>query len=126
MKATKADFKLFKDTACLWQKKLGLTQYMLHFDESNDLGKNDDGYPIFAIVSVSEMDKSATLVMLNKFDKQYKCCFDPEVLARHEILHLLTQRLYWLGIQRYLNPTDLKEEWEAVTVRLENLTHGKG
>ena len=122
MRATKADFKLFKETALLWQKKLGLTQYGLHFDTSEDLGKNDDGYPIFAIVDVSEMGKSATLIMLSKFDKQYKCCFDPEILARHEMLHLLTQRLYWLGIQRCLNSTDLREEWEAVTVRLENLT----
>ena len=122
MKATKADFKLFKDTARLWQEKLGLKQYLIHFNLVNDLGKNDDGYPIFAIVDVSEMGKSATLTMLSEFDKQYKSGFDPEEFARHEILHLLTQRLYWLGIQRYLNPTDLKEEWEAVTVRLENLT----
>lgn len=125
MKATKADFKLFKDTARLWQKKLGLMQYGLHFNETDDLGKNDDGYPIFATVDVSEMGKSATLIMLNKFDKQYKSSFDPEILARHEILHLLTQRLYWLGIQRYLNPTDLMEEWESCTTRLENLTNGK-
>ena len=109
-KATKKDLKLFKDTAYHWQMKLGLTQYYLEFNFSDDLGSNNDGFPIFANLEVSEMGKTATLTLLIEFDKGYKDAFNTEQFARHEMLHLLSQRLYWLGIQRYLNPSDLLEE----------------
>ena len=46
---------------------------------------------------------------------------DVKSIARHEIFHLLTSRMKWLGESRCLENLDLQEEWEAVTIRLENL-----
>lgn len=119
MITTKKQIKLFEATCKLWQSRLGLTQYFISF-EYKDLGNDNSGDIIFGNLNVNEMGKIVTISLLNDYPKNFKEDFDVEQIARHEMLHLLTQRLYWLGINRYLNPSDLIEEWEAVTVRLEN------
>jgi hypothetical protein len=45
----------------------------------------------------------------------------PESHARHEVLHLLLNRIKWLGSCRYIGQTDLDEEEEAIIVRLEKV-----
>ena len=124
MKITQREKKLFEKTCGFWQRELGLMQYNLSFSYT-DLGNDSCGDVLFGRLSVNEMGKIATIELLDDYPKSYKEDFDVEEIARHEMLHLLTQRLYWLGIQRYLNPSDLIEEWEAVTVRLENYTRSK-
>lgn len=121
IRMTNRKYEEFKDACREWQQTLGLLQYTLGFDRC-DLGSNEKGSIIFAQLDADEMGKFATLSLIDKYDPRHKSDLNIRDLARHEMLHLLSNRFYWLAIQRCLNPSDLMEEWEALTTRLENLT----
>ncbi|HUS74301.1 MAG TPA: hypothetical protein VMY06_14670 [Sedimentisphaerales bacterium] len=115
MKTSKAYFEKFKAEFLKWQKELGLTQYRIDFFHEN----LEDS---FAQVTVNELGKVACVKLCTKLSKDdVKCDRGPESNARHEVLHLLTNRLRWLGSCRYIETADLDEEWEAVVVRLEKV-----
>lgn len=111
MKTSKADFERFKKEFMRWVYRLGLTQYEIRFEHC----KLEDAY---AQIAPQEMDKIAVV----RFAKEINCHSKKYVerLAKHEVLHLVVYRLRWLGGARYIEEHDLQEEWEAVTVRLEN------
>ena len=115
MKTSKAYFERFKAEFLKWQKELGLMQYRIDFFHE----KLKDSY---AQIIVHELDKTARVSLTTDFGK-FDATKDtgPESHARHEVLHLLTNRLRWLGCCRYIGDDDLAEEWEAVVVRLDKV-----
>jgi len=112
-KTPKAYFDSFKAEFLKWQKELGLMQYRIDFFHE----PVKDGY---AQIIVYELSKTAR-VSLSKDLGKNEVDAGPESHARHEVLHLLTNRLRWLGCCRYIGDDDLSEEWEAVVVRLDKV-----
>ena len=115
MKTSKAYFNRFKKAFLYWQKEFGLTQYSVSFFHE----KLDDEY---AKIVIREMGKVADVYLGTELTgNSLKADDGPEEHAKHEAIHLLTHRLHWLGAARYIETTDLDEEWEAVVVRLEKV-----
>ena len=115
MRTSKAYYEKFKAEFLRWQKELGLTQYRIDFFHE----KTDS---CFASIVVGEQEKIARVslgIELNKDAVQADP--GPEAHAKHEVLHLLTNRLRWLGSSRFIETTDLEEEWEAIVVRLDKV-----
>lgn len=112
-KTTKTQFKVFKKAFLEWQKRLGLTQYAVNF-----FHEKLDG---FAQINIDEMNKAAGVIMTSEIeDNELYELFDPYESAKHEAIHLATHRLYWLGRQRCIGQSDLLDEWEGLTRRLQN------
>lgn len=92
-----------------------MTQYRIDF--FHEELKNS-----FAQIAVFEKDKTARVSLCTELGKDdFKADMGPESHARHEALHLLTNRLRWLGNSRFIAEGDLEEEWEAVVVRLDKV-----
>jgi len=115
MKTSKEYFERFKKEFLYWQTELGLMQYRIVFFHI-PLKEN------YAEIIVEEIDKIAKVSLstdLDKIDLQNDP--GPEAHGKHEAIHLLTNRLFWLGDCRYIATTDLNEEWEAIVRRLEKV-----
>lgn len=108
MKTTKKQFKQFVNHCKYWAKKLGLTQYRIDYYHCRLKGS-------YAEIEVNERDKVVSI----SFNNNPKSPVDIPGTALHEILHLATHRLRWLGEARYIENCDLDEEWEALVRRLE-------
>ncbi len=113
MKVSKAYFEEFKKEFVDWQERLGLTQYEIEFKHEVMLNK-------VATLQVNEMGKLVTVKLAKNLNK-YRLEEGAEKHARHEILHLLLNRMRWLGEARYIENDDLQEEWEALVRRLEKV-----
>jgi len=118
-KTTGAQFRLFKKACLLWQKRLGLSQYRLYFERGISEDSND--YYVYANIDVNEMGKVATVRLCSAYPKDDD--FDVERTAKHEMCHLMTSRLRWLGNNRYICSSDLIEEDESIVRRLEGLLY---
>lgn len=115
MKTSKAYYERFKKEFLLWRDALGLTQYSIAFFHE----KLDNEY---AKISINESYKCADVYLNNELKgRALKVDEGPESHAKHEAIHLLLHRLIWLGKSRYIEISDLDEEWEAVVVRLEKV-----
>ena len=115
MTTTKKEFETFKQEFIRWQNTFGLTQYRVCFEHRF----LSDAY---AIIDINEPGKLATVVMCNKVTLDDKAGWKgPEIHAKHEAIHLLLHRLYWLGTTRCINCGDLEEEWESLVRRLEKV-----
>ena len=115
MKTSKSYFNRFKKEFLRWQQLLGLTQYSVKFFHE----KLDGAY---AQVEVREKGKVADVFLATDLDRRSaEVDSGPESHAKHEVIHLLLHRLVWLGQARYIETTDLEEEWEAIVVRLEKV-----
>ncbi len=116
MKTSKAYFERFKTEFLRWRDLLGLTQYTISFYK--DKLEDED----YAQIKISESKKWAD-VILNAEIKGSTLTADegPEAHAKHEVLHLLLNRMVWLGSARYIESSDLNEEWEAIVTRLEKV-----
>jgi len=112
MKTSKKYFERFKAEFLKWQKELGLMQYRIDFSHE----KLED---YFASVIVNELDKTAYVILATELDDDTDG--GAEDHGKHEAIHLLTNRLRYLGGCRYVNGSDLDEEWEAITRRLEKV-----
>ena len=112
METSKAYYESFKAEFLKWQKELGLMQYRIDFFHEK---LEDD----FAIVTVNELAKTAYVILATEIDDDTDG--GAEDHGKHEAIHLLTNRLRYLGGCRYVNGSDLDEEWEAVTRRLEKV-----
>ena len=76
----------------------------------------------YAEISAHEMEKAVRISLTTEISKDSAKVDDgPEKHAKHEAIHLLLHRLRWLGDCRYIESTDLNEEWEAIVVRLEKV-----
>lgn len=113
MKVTKAYYERFKVSFLEWQTKLGLSQYDVFFHQSC---LKDD----FAQMIIKELAKVVS-VHLATVIKNPKTDPGPESHAKHEAIHLLLNRLSWLGDARCIEPTDIDEECEALVRRLEKV-----
>lgn len=115
MRTSKAYFNRFKKEFLRFQQLLGLTQYRIDFFHEK-LEYN------YAQVTVYQLQKAAR-VSLNTEISENSGTGDegPESHARHEVIHLLLDRLWWLGVSRYIADDDLQEEVEAIVVRLEKI-----
>jgi len=115
MKTSKAYFEKFKAEFLRWQKELGLTQYRIDFFHEK-LDRN------YAEISPHELEKAVRVSLNTEISKDSARVDDgPEKHAKHEAIHLLLNRLVWLGGCRYIEGADLNEEWEAIVVRLEKV-----
>ena len=115
MKISKADFNRFKREFVRLQQLLGLTQYRVSFFHE----KLKDNY---AELHVQQIDKVVG-VYLNNHTNEHSDSVDegPESHAKHEVIHLLIDRLAWLGQARYIEAHEIEEEAEAIVVRLEKV-----
>lgn len=119
MKTSKAYFKRFKKAFIFWQEKFGLTQYDICLYHM----KLDDGY---AQIKINELNKTADVYLnLEIPDKCVPADSGPEGTAKHEAIHLLLNRIDWLGKSRIITETDIDEENEAIVNRLMGLLKQK-
>jgi len=115
MKISKAYFNRFKKEFLRWQHLLGLTQYSIAF--FHEYFDNE-----YAHIVIREDGKMADVFLTTKLiGRSLQADTGPESHAKHEAIHLLLHRLHWLGASRYIETTDLNEEWEAIVVRLEKV-----
>ena len=76
----------------------------------------------YAEISAHELEKAVRISLNTEISKgSAEVDEGPEAHAKHEAIHLLLNRLMWLGGCRYIETTDLNEECEAVVVRLEKV-----
>jgi len=115
VKTTKKEFDAFKVEFLRWVDRLGLQGYRMVFTHRRD----DDNY---ATVETDERGKIAEVNFCSEFSEYAKNgYFGPKVHAKHEAIHLLLHRIYWLGQQRYLNSGELDDEWERLVRVLEKV-----
>ena len=112
MKTTEKDFKLFKETFLEYQKKFGLIGYEIHCLHEY----TKDAY---ADIAIDQMAKKGTVRFSTKWTGDIKLS-DERIkrTAMHECLHLLISRLSWLATCRYVAEPEIKEEDEALVIRL--------
>lgn len=115
MKTTRKDFNLFKKTFLYWQHKLGLTHYEVIFKHEHI---QEDTW---ADILINEDGKIATVRFNTSYGDYCKAELNPARSGRHEAIHLLINRLGWLGSCRYIETSDLNEENEAIVRRLEKV-----
>lgn len=115
MKTTKAQFNRFKREFLRGWRLLGLTHYALRFVHHLD---EQDSY---AMINVDEPGKVALISMAHELRTELaKANFSPENTAWHEVFHLLTWRLCWLGEGPETTKAEINDECEAVARRLEH------
>lgn len=115
VKISKQYFERFKKAFVEWQYKLGLTQYRIDFFHEY-LEKS------YSEIYVNEEEKTVRVSLTKKLNSDsVKSDEGPEKHAQHEALHLLLHRLLWLGQSRYIERTDLHEEWETLVRRLQKV-----
>ena len=115
MKTSRAYFEKFKTEFLHWQKELGLMQYRIDFFHEK-LDRN------YSEIYVRELEKAARVSLSTEINKDSaKIDKGPEIHAKHEAIHLLLHRLMFLGGCRYIETTDLNEEWESIVVRLDKV-----
>jgi len=111
-KISKAYFKKFCASFKDWQAKFGLTQYDVSFFHEF-LEEH------IAVIQIDETNKIANVTLTTELEgKDVVCDSGPQDHAKHETIHLLLNRLRWLGESRYIERSDLDEEWEALVRRL--------
>lgn len=116
MKIPRSHFVRFKKAFLKWQDKLSVRGYRIDFCF----------VPLqsaYADISIDEDNKIATIQYASKIGKKNDK-FDthsPENTARHEALHLLLHRLYWLGQQRWVGSSEAGQEWEHLVRVLEKI-----
>ncbi len=114
-KTSKAYFNRFKKSFLEWQQRFGLTQYVAYFFQTH----LDNAY---AEIEIREEGKLAVVTLANSLSpKNWEVDPGPEAHGKHEAIHLLTHRLLWLGQSRYIERSDMDEEWEALVRRLEKV-----
>jgi hypothetical protein len=116
MKTTKKSFESFKKYCREYQKEFGLMHYTLYFE----LGECEG----FAHNNVGDM-YVATITLNHKYNKEdYADSTHEECLkdtARHEMLHVIIGKLYYLAFRRHASSSEiLSADEEAVSI-MENL-----
>jgi len=112
-KLTDADFDRFKAECLKLQGDWGLQEYSLYFGRCTDA----DSY---ASVSIDE-EGCVVRIKLTKSVKDIEEMPPIEVLAKHEMIHLMINRLVWVGGRRWVTEGEIDNEWERLTVKLEKL-----
>ena len=113
MKRTELDLDEFTTSCLEYQREWGLMSYDLAFDWC----KVSDAY---ASITVDE-DGCVATVRLGRVVRDVKKCPPIRMLAKHEMCHLLMNRLYWLGLKRHVSESELDVEFERLAVVLEKI-----
>jgi len=88
MRTSKAYFNRFKKEFVRWQQLLGLTQYRIDFFHE----KLEHSY---AQITVRQLEKAARVSLSTEISEDSAAVDEgPESSARHEVLHLLLDRLW--------------------------------
>lgn len=111
MKIPKSHFNRFKQEFIHWQERLGLTCYRVCFEQIDLCGD-------YAKIDTSEKGQVTLVSLCTEADEGY---LTPELHAKHEAIHLLTNRLAWLAEKRYATEDEIGREWEALVRRLEKV-----
>ena len=74
----------------------------------------------YAELRVDEVGKVVTVVY-SSIVKEKDQDPGPETHAKHEAIHLLLHKLFWLAGCRYLTSEEIDQEYESVVVILEKL-----
>lgn len=115
IKTSKTDFERFKKAFLKYVKLFGLTGYRVTF---HHIPLDDD----YARLQTNEESKSAEVQLTSRFDSAAKKAYSgPKGEAKHEALHLLINRLVWLGRCRFVKPDDFYEEEEKLVRTLEKV-----
>ena len=112
MKTSKASFNRFKAEFLRWVDLFGLKDYRVYFA----LKKLDS----IAHISIDEGGKVVNVTLANELTKE-DAQESIESHAKHEVLHLLLNRLVWIGSCRYISDSELQDEWERLVIRLEKV-----
>lgn len=113
-KTTQKQFNEFKDSFLHWRSEFGLTQYRIDFELVQLTG-------CYAGLDVDQSGKIATVDLALENDKGHEPYFNPVRHGLHESIHLLTSRLRWLALARFIQPSDIDEEEEALVRRIETV-----
>lgn len=111
---TPEQFEKFKKYFTEYQNLFGLNNYNIVFKLVKlkyawaSILPDEEGY--FATVKLTEDIKPN-----EKTDEDLK------KFALHEVVHLLTDRLAWIGLCRFIDDNEIKCEVESLTVRLTNI-----
>jgi len=109
-------YKAYKEAFLHYRDLFGLKQYRVDFIQE-DIGSN------YAQIRISESQKLCEVVLNSHIEEDLlERDRGPVSHARHECIHLLLNRLSWLGQCRYVCDGDLEEEEEALTVILTRVT----
>ncbi len=107
------EFEVFKTEFTKWQKEFGLTGYRVYFKYEPCEG--------FADIFVDPESMVATVRLNSELDEEDKPFLDVKRSAKHEAIHLLTNRLESLARTRYTNPDEIYKVAEELTIKLEEL-----
>jgi len=117
MKLTNKHFEIFKRKCKKWQDKFELHNWELHFRWQE---KNGDR----AGLSTSLDGYVSTALLTKEWDNWEKITEkDIEVVAKHEMIHLLLSRLEIVGRARYISEDEQREATEELVRKLENIIH---
>ena len=111
-KTTQAEFDRFKIECIRLQKEWGLLDYSLYFTHHTPADA-------FATCAVDEEGCTARLSLTGKFT--VPDAPPVELLAKHEMIHLLIGRVEWVGRCRWATDSELDAEVERLAVKLEKL-----
>jgi len=105
------NFELFKAEFAKYQQIFGLQGYKVYFEHTS----LDD---CFADITTNQREMVTTV----RFDPAKRThTVYPEKTAKHEALHLLTNRLADLAANRYTTEREVYEAWEELVRKLECL-----
>jgi predicted metal-binding protein len=109
-----SDFKEFQKWFKFYQKKFGLTGYQVYFKYEPLEGR-------FASIEVSQTSMVAVVRLNSKLDKDEIPFKNIKADAKHEAIHLLTNKIQSLACCRYVQPEEITEATEELVIRLEGL-----
>lgn len=120
MKTTKEQFQYFVKECKKRIKEYGLGGWKVYF-QHQDLA-ND-----FARISANLTVMVATIFFCDDWDDPIRPCNNAEiaVVARHEVLHLLTSRIMVNAKTGYVSENELDEAGEELVRKLESIFYSK-
>lgn len=118
IKTTKAEFALFCDMSRKWREKLGLMNWAFYFEHT----KTEDAY---ARTSWSTNAMAATLKFATEWDNlRPKNEHEIDMLALHEVLHVLMAPLISEAEYRYSTQESIDMAEHSIIRSLENIVVG--
>ena len=118
-KTTKKHFKIFKDECLRLQKEWGLGGWELYF-KFHKVGETG----AFGTIRCSLEHKNATILLTRDWPTETRPLNKEELkrTAKHEMIHLVINRLYILAMNRFCTELELKEANEEMVNILMKIT----
>ncbi len=111
MKVTEKHFKIFKDECLRLQKEWGLTGWRIYFKHHKPEIRD-----AFATIRCNLENKVASIFLTKEWATEHRPLNEDELkkTAKHEMIHLVLDRLYILGINRFSREIEMKEANEEI------------